>query len=130
MSSLPQYRRQDGASAVEFAIIFPILLLIVFGIVDFGYAYFHKISLNAAVREGVREIALHDDATSAQTRAQSTFGAEPLTFTGITGCPSGAGGEAELSASYAHSYITPLPSLIGASSPLNLASTGVMRCGG
>lgn len=43
-----------GASAVEFALLAPILLLMVFGAVEFGRAFWYKQELVAAVREGAR----------------------------------------------------------------------------
>jgi Flp pilus assembly protein TadG len=35
-------RREDGSIAVEFAIIFPILMLLVFGVIDFGHAWYMR----------------------------------------------------------------------------------------
>ena len=45
---------EHGAIAVEFAIILPVLLLLVFGIVDFGHAYYLKHVLQNSCREGAR----------------------------------------------------------------------------
>ena len=45
---------EHGAVAVEFAIILPILLLLVFGIVDFGHACYMKHVLQNSCREGAR----------------------------------------------------------------------------
>lgn len=48
-------RRPDkGAVAVEFALILPALLLLVVGIINFGWLLGQKLSLNQAVREGAR----------------------------------------------------------------------------
>ena len=47
-------RGEHGAVAVEFAIILPILLLLVFGIIDFGHAYYMKHVLQNSCREGAR----------------------------------------------------------------------------
>jgi Flp pilus assembly protein TadG len=47
-------RGKDGAVAVEFAIIAPILLLLVFGIIDFGHAWYMKHMMSDASREGAR----------------------------------------------------------------------------
>ena len=49
---------QRGAAAVELALILPILILLVFGIVQFGIAFNNKQGLHAAAREGARFGAL------------------------------------------------------------------------
>ena len=46
--------RTKGAIAVEFAIIFPLFLLLVAGVIDFGHAYFMKQTITNASREGAR----------------------------------------------------------------------------
>ncbi len=47
-------RAERGAVAVEFAIILPILVLLVFGIMDFGHAWYIKQIVSNASREGAR----------------------------------------------------------------------------
>jgi Flp pilus assembly protein TadG len=47
-------RSERGGVAVEFAIIFPILMLLVFGIIDFGHAYYMRHVMSDASREGTR----------------------------------------------------------------------------
>ena len=47
-------KSQSGASAVEFALILPILLLLVFGIIEMGFALFDKAMITNASREGAR----------------------------------------------------------------------------
>ena len=49
---------EKGASAVEFAIILPVLIILVFGIFQFGLAYNDYIALTHAGREGVRLAAV------------------------------------------------------------------------
>lgn len=43
-----------GAAAVEFAIVVPILLILLLGIIDFGRLFFVQISLKSATMEGAR----------------------------------------------------------------------------
>ena len=47
-------RQRQGSSAVEFAIIVPVFLLLTFGIVDFGHAWYMKQIITNASREGAR----------------------------------------------------------------------------
>ena len=51
-------RDDRAAAAVEFAIIAPLLLVLVFGIIDFGRALFTLNNLTSAVREGARYAAV------------------------------------------------------------------------
>jgi len=50
--------REEGASAVEFAIVASLLLLILFGIIQFGIAYNRVQGLNSAGREGARAASI------------------------------------------------------------------------
>jgi Flp pilus assembly protein TadG len=43
-----------GAAAVEFALLFPLFLIVVFGIINFGFAFNQKINLTQAAREASR----------------------------------------------------------------------------
>lgn len=45
---------EKGQALVEFAIVLPVLLLLVCGIIDFGWLFFNQLSLNNSCREGAR----------------------------------------------------------------------------
>ena len=47
-------RKDTGAAAVEFALVLPILLTLVFGIIYFGYIFAAQISLNSSARDAAR----------------------------------------------------------------------------
>jgi len=51
-------RSEEGAALVEFAIVLPVLLLLVFGIIDFGRALSAQNSIVAAVNDGARLAAV------------------------------------------------------------------------
>jgi Flp pilus assembly protein TadG len=51
-------RREEGASAVEFALVAPLLFMLVFGILYFGIAFLRMQSLRSSVREGGRAAAV------------------------------------------------------------------------
>ncbi len=126
-----------GAAAVEFALVLPLLLLVVFGLVDFGRAYNMQIMLTQAAREGVRVAALGGSAGDATTR--TTTAAQPVTgiTVGVTTCPATVTptSDAEVIASRTYNYITPVSplfTLIGRpalAAPV-ITGRGRMRCNG
>ncbi len=54
-------KRWDGQSMVEFALILPLLVLIVAGLFDLGRAFFAYIVISNAAREGARYATLNAD---------------------------------------------------------------------
>jgi Flp pilus assembly protein TadG len=57
--SPPNWKDEGGAAAVEFAVIMILLLIIVFGIVEFGIAFSRRNVYIGAAREGARYAAVH-----------------------------------------------------------------------
>lgn len=51
---LVRRRSEHGTAAVEFALVFPVLLLMVLGTIDFGYFFFVREIVGNAAREGAR----------------------------------------------------------------------------
>ena len=68
-------RNEKGQAMVEFAIVAPILLLLVFGIVQFGILFNNYLTLTDAVRTGARQAAvsrtLSDPVTTTKNRVTS-----------------------------------------------------------
>lgn len=56
-------RGERGAALVEFALVVPIFVLLVMGIIDFGMAFNDYNSVRQGVREGARQIVVADWAT-------------------------------------------------------------------
>ncbi len=54
MPRRPIRKREGGQSLVEFALVVPMLLILVFGVVDFGLGLRAYISIASATREGAR----------------------------------------------------------------------------
>jgi Flp pilus assembly protein TadG len=50
----PHWKNQRGVAAVEFAIVLPVLLSILFGIVEFGLLMYDKVVITNASREAAR----------------------------------------------------------------------------
>jgi len=81
-------RREDGVAAVEFAIVASLLLLLVFGIIQFGLALSKIETFENAARQGGREAAVAPSTgqTAGDIRSDIVDAADPY---GVTG---GAGG--------------------------------------
>jgi len=47
-------KTERGAAAVEFALVLPVLVLLLFGVIEFGLLMFNKAVLTNAAREGAR----------------------------------------------------------------------------
>ena len=52
-------KSEAGQSMVEMALVLPILLLLVGGIMDFGWLFYNQLALTNAAREGARYAAIH-----------------------------------------------------------------------
>src|SRR5918999_1240462 len=52
------WRSERGAALVEFALILPVLLLLVFGMIDFGKAINYWLDANHLAAEGARHVAV------------------------------------------------------------------------
>jgi Flp pilus assembly protein TadG len=63
-SQIRRLRREDGAIAVEFAILAPVFILLCFGIVDFGHAFYMNQIVSNASREGARYGARYNSDTT------------------------------------------------------------------
>jgi Flp pilus assembly protein TadG len=56
---MKKLRTEKGAAAVEFALVVPILLLLLLGIVEFGRIYNAQMQLTAASRDGARVMSIN-----------------------------------------------------------------------
>lgn len=118
-----------GAAAVEFALVVPLLLTLVFGIVEFGRIYNIQTSITAAAREGARVMALQNDSTAATAAAQTS--AQPYVITGsevsVGTCPDPNTTNAIVKVTVTYP-VNLLTGWFGKS--ITLTGTGVMRCNG
>jgi Flp pilus assembly protein TadG len=68
-------RREEGAAAVEFALIIGLLAILVFGLLEYGLAFWQVQNLRAAAREGARVAAVRgDDAAVRNAMVESSAG--------------------------------------------------------
>lgn len=131
--------RDRGAAAVEFALLLPLLLVLVFGIIDFGRALNAEITLTQAAREGARLDALGQTNATVVTRTQTAatglgLAAGDVAETLICVPNAGATADAKVTVSYQFSFVTPVGALVGLfgghglGGPISLTAQGVMPC--
>ena len=87
------HRKREGAAALEFALVLPLLVILLFGIIDFGYLMFTVSTMNNAAREGARRGAVQagDDGTirgAAERAAQRYLDSAGLGAGCRSNCPS------------------------------------------
>ena len=126
-------RSEHGATAVEFAMIVPLLIALVIGIAEFGRAFQVQGTLSAAAREGVRLMALQNDPAAARAAVRNASASLDPAVTdaqiAITpaSCPTLDAGTTSVRLTISY----PMPYLNGFfGSTVALTGTGVMRCNG
>ena len=122
-------KREEGASAVEFALVLPVLITLILGIIEFGVFFNQQISVTHAAREGARAYAIKHDKAGfnlndvVQDAAPSVVG---ITATlDITGCPANTNVTVTASAGY-----TSITGWIDVVMPATVQAKAAMRCGG
>jgi Flp pilus assembly protein TadG len=125
---------ERGAAAVEFALILPVLLLILIGIIEFSLAFNAQLSLNQAAREGARNMAIHNDTALAASAASNAAGRlDPGTVSasfavsgGGTTCAAGK----QVTATTSYTLQTVTGFIDGFTGNIVLTGKGTMQCGG
>lgn len=125
---------QEGVQAVEMALVLPIFLTLVFGIIDFGFAIFTKeVMVNASregARQGIRFVTpmLTDTDIATITKDALTKGnldASKATVV-VTNAGGGFGTDLTVNLQYAHNFFVISSLIPGISNPITLNSTTVM----
>ena len=120
--------RERGAIAVEFALLAPVLIMLLLGIMEFGRAYNAQIMLSSAAREGVRVMAVGNNPTAARTAAKNAAaGLQPaLTDSNVTINPANCttGAQVTFTITYTLSTVTRI------AGPFSMEGQGIMLCGG
>lgn len=126
-------QRDRGAAAVEFAMVVPVLLLLVLGIAEFGRAYNIQTTLSNAARDGVRVMALQDDPAAARDAVEYSAGHLDLGGSQISVSPTtceatGATSPGTATVTVAYPF-EPLSGFLPVDD-FTLTGKGTMRCNG
>jgi Flp pilus assembly protein TadG len=121
-------RSEQGAVAIEFALLAPVLIVLLLGIMEFGRAYNTQVTLTNAAREGVRAMAINNSQSIARTAAKNAavllsprLADSNITFSSAS-CV--VGSQITVTVSYNLSTMT------GIAGPFAMTGRGTMLCGG
>ncbi|MEH0108721.1 TadE/TadG family type IV pilus assembly protein [Tersicoccus sp. MR15.9] len=122
---------------MEFALVVPVLLLLLMGIIEFGRVYNAQIELSGAAREAARVVAVRNDPVAAMTAARTatpslnpalTNAQIAIAFSTGTTCQPSTGGTyptVTVTATYRMRFLT---GMFGAA--VNVTGRSTMQCGG
>jgi Flp pilus assembly protein TadG len=144
--TMQHLRGQKGQALAEFALILPVLFLLIAGIIEFGRAWNIKQAVTDAAREGARYTVIVDASTitdvtdkiKARLGLASILTTDPPTTITITPaaffkCPGGAVGASgaemtvRVTTTYRMAWVGALMSWLGGSSTITISSKATMR---
>lgn len=111
----------DGASAVEFAIVLPLLAMLLFGIIQYGYTFFEYIQVAQSAREAVRWGALGSSDTEIRAKA---LAAAPAIAPTVAVSISRTADAVSVTVTQPVTRLSPLPDI---AVPASVSSTAVQR---
>ncbi len=127
-------RHGRGAAAVELAIVLPVLVMLLLGIMEFGYAFFIQASVAGAARIGVRDYSINwtqpnaDQTAIALAKTDVPVSTDVATASFQSPCTV-AGGQTTMVLTYQYHSLTGLFDWI-LGSPVSVSEKASMACGG
>ena len=131
---------ERGQSLVEFALVLPVLLLLLLGILEFGWLFNGQITLTSAAREGARTAVVREDEMAVRVAIKRHVeGLSGFEFGGLYGSraemeaagplqPREVRAAKETECDAVHIYVHGnVPPLVGLISPRELTAHAVMR---
>lgn len=132
-------REEEGAAAVEFALVLPLLVTLLLGIVNFAIVFGQSLALNNAAREAARQGSVPGQ-TCAEVAAIGKASATAIAMAGsavtatVTPCPAGEvclgstpGQAVVVTLDYTHAW--PVPFLLpGLPATYSISGHGEFRC--
>ena len=131
-------REQRGMAAVEFAIVLPVLVLLIFGMIEFSTLLYDKGVITNASREGARAGIVHSPTGVSDAEIVNvvnnycadnliTFGGPATPTTTISRPSSGSGEPLTVTVDYQYEFLV-LPNLVfGLTGPIDLSARTEMR---
>ena len=125
-------REQQGAAMVEFVFVLPLLIVILFSIVQFGLVINRVQTFNAAAREGARTASVQKDQTQIKSAVSGTLDGlslgitETVSITPNLGRPCEGRSGQTVTVDVSGPYLIEIPLIPNIN--VTLRGTGVFRC--
>jgi Flp pilus assembly protein TadG len=99
-----------GAAAVEFALVLPLLVMLLCGIADFSRAFNIQVTLSDAAAEGARLLAIGETVADSRSTVTSLMAPVAVHYPNTAACPPNAtGSQASMTVTTTNfQFITPL----------------------
>ena len=137
---IEKIKNEKGAALVEFAIVLPLLLMLVFGMIEFSIMFYDKAVITNASREGARAGIVYDFPARISTGDIETIvgnycGGRLITFgstnqetTTVIGPCINAGDTITVTVTYPYDFLV-LPNFVTTlTGPMDLSAVTIMRC--
>ncbi len=118
--------RERGAAAVEFALVLPLLLVLLLGIIDFGLYFYNDLQLTHVARNAARYLSVNKTAEANAAIDDANLISTSIYSRSVTPAAT-QGGESTISLRANYSFLTPLPRLVGIGSTAGINASVVMR---
>ncbi|MEL4106868.1 TadE/TadG family type IV pilus assembly protein [Oscillospiraceae bacterium WX1] len=130
---------EEGQSAVEFALVLPILIVLLCGIIDFGWLYSCDIAATNAAREAARYTAVHyydssadDDLSKAKSivledAPQLPAGSTQIELLSLDTDSDGIQESVQIKVTTPIQLLTGLTSMILGKSAITISATSIMK---
>jgi Flp pilus assembly protein TadG len=117
--------RERGAAAVEFALVLPLLVILLMGIIDFGLYFYNDLAVAHAARDAARYLSVNNIPGANAAVSRLTLVSAPMPIPVLT--PGTSGNPATVTLSTSYRFLTPLPLIIRIGPTLGINATVVMR---
>jgi Flp pilus assembly protein TadG len=118
-------KSDKGQSLVEFALIVPVLLLLLLGIMDFARIFHAYLTIDHAGREAAREASIGKVEPAITEKAVEQGASIGLKTANVHVSPGSPGTNATITIEYPITFLTPMVgNIVG---PLTLKDTTIMR---
>jgi Flp pilus assembly protein TadG len=117
---------ERGAAAVEFALVLPVILVLLLGIIDLGMYFYSDLQLQQTARDAARYLSLGDEAGAQAVIDHLVSDPPPQTSVSASVTPGAPLAQCSVRLTGRYRFLTPLP---GLSPTLSFVASATMREG-